>query len=357
MSRLGLLGFLILAPVACCANGCLGLSQNPSYFPYLVPSGDNVPTHARPVGPGYYANFDPQAIELVVEPKNMTCQVGTQVVVLATVRDAAGTPRRNRRVEWIVGNGELVEVDESGVLPGRGSVDGNRAVSYTCGHEQRLSRGNSSKLDDIMLRPGQSWCVVSSPREGDTHIQVVVPAISNWDKRMQTAVVRWVDASWEFPPRAVVKSNISHELVTRIVSVTERKPIAKYRVRYRIQDGPPALFLASQAREVIVSTDLNGLARARMALLELGNGVNRVSVEIIRPPDPSTPGGAGVPIATGEAVVEWRMMSVELGQPLPSGGGQPLPPAPKLGTPLPAPPKLGTPVPLPKGALGPPPGP
>ena len=52
-----------------------------------------------------------------------------------------------------------------------------------------------------MVRPGQAWCVVTSPVEGDTHLQVYVPGIFNWDQRIKTTVVRWVDAVWEFPAR------------------------------------------------------------------------------------------------------------------------------------------------------------
>ena len=61
-----------------------------------------------------------------------------------------------------------VEVDERGYLPGRGGEFGSYAFSYTGHGEDRISRGNPNKLDDIMVRPGQTWCVVSSPVEGDT---------------------------------------------------------------------------------------------------------------------------------------------------------------------------------------------
>ena len=43
-------------------SGCFGVTQNPSYFPYLLPTGDIIQTHAKP-GFGYYANFDPHATD------------------------------------------------------------------------------------------------------------------------------------------------------------------------------------------------------------------------------------------------------------------------------------------------------
>lgn len=358
MSRMRLLGLLMLASTLGSAAGCFGLSQNPSYFPYWLPTGDVVPTHAKPIGPGYYADFDPHAVELVVAPTVTTAQVGSQVVLLATVRDEKASPVRDRRVDWLVTGGTLVEVDESGIFNGRGACDGKRGVSFTGYCEHRLTRGNADKPDDVMLRPGQSWCVVTSPEEGDTHVQVIVPGIANWDKRMKTAVIRWVNVAWEFPPPVLVGSSDKPELITKITSVTDRKPLANYRVRYKIIDGPPAMLLPSQTQEQVAISDLNGLAKVRVARLTAGAGTNRVSIEIIRPPDPTTPSGSGVSIVTGETSVGWLAPAGELGSPIhvpdapaapPTLGppmGPVMPPA-TLGPPGAAPEiKLGTPTPL-----------
>jgi uncharacterized repeat protein (TIGR01451 family) len=306
--------FVCLFAVSCAAaSGCFGVDSNPSYFPYILPSGDVIQTHAKPISPGYYANFDPQAAEVVLVPTATTSQVGTQVIVLATVKDAKGVPLRSRRVDWMVSEGNLVEVDESGVFPGRGGILGNRGFSYTSYGEHRLSRGNASKLDDVMVRPGQSWCVVSSPVEGDTHVQIVVPGIYNWDKRMQTAVIRWVDATWEFPPHGLAKFGTEHEFVTKVARFTDRQPLAKYRVHYKILDGPPAMLLPARTQEYTAVTDLNGHASVKIAQLTPASGINRVSVEIIRPPDPTAPTGSGVSIVTGETAVEWQAPDVKLG--------------------------------------------
>jgi uncharacterized repeat protein (TIGR01451 family) len=306
------LSLLLLAALLSGVTGCIGGSQNPSYFPYWLPNGDVVRTHAKPIGPGYLANFDPHAIELDLEPVTMTSQVGSQVVLLATVRDEKGNPRRSRLVEWKATNGNIIEVDERGCLPGRGGVEGNTAWSYTGHDEDRLSRGNTNKADDIMVRPGQTWLVVSSPVEGDTHVQAVVPGIFNWDKRMKTTVVKWVDAVWEFPARAVEKFGSEHEFVTKIAKHTTREPLANYRVRYKIIDGPPAIFLPSRTQEHVAISNLNGEAKVKIAQLAPALGVNRVSVEIIRPPDPTTPSGSGVSIVTGETSVEWLAPDVRL---------------------------------------------
>ena len=41
---------VLLAAGLCLLAGCFGVSQNPSYFPHLLPSGDIIATHARPPG-------------------------------------------------------------------------------------------------------------------------------------------------------------------------------------------------------------------------------------------------------------------------------------------------------------------
>src|SRR5207245_2288416 len=76
--------------------------------------------------------------------------------------------------------------------------------------------------------------------------------------------------------------------------------------------GPPAMLLPSRAMEDVVVTDLNGLAKIRIAQTGTAPGANIVSVEIIRPPDPTTPTGSGVSIVTGETSVDWLSPSVKL---------------------------------------------
>src|SRR6187549_1277544 len=169
-----LLALLLGAPAA----GCFGVTQTASYFPFYLPTGDIIRTHAKPPGHGYYANFDPHARCLEVRPNALvTNPVRTQHVIVATVYDENNVPRRERRIEWMVeGVGNILEVDESGCLPGRGyKVDNKYAVSYTNCHEKRITRGNDNPNDDFVIRPGQTWCVVSAAVEGDTHVTVYAP--------------------------------------------------------------------------------------------------------------------------------------------------------------------------------------
>ena len=122
----------------------------------------------------------------------------TQHVLIATVKDADGKPLVARRVEWLIQEGSvgsIVELDESGWLSTRGyKVNNKYAVSHTNRNPHVLTRGNDDPSDDIHLKPGQTWCVVTSPVKGDTHVVVYAPAIYDWDKHKIFVVKHWLDA-------------------------------------------------------------------------------------------------------------------------------------------------------------------
>ena len=109
---------------------------------------------------------------------------------VATVLDADGNARRKRRVEWILdGPGYIVETDESGITAGRGYlVNNQRAVSYTNHFGHTFDRGTNDPSDDFSIEPGQTWCVVSSAKPGETTLTAYAPEIQNVAKR--TAIAR-----------------------------------------------------------------------------------------------------------------------------------------------------------------------
>ncbi len=304
----------LLAALTCGLAGCFGGNSNPSYFPYLLPFGEVIQTHAKPISPGYYANFDPHAIRLEVRPLEATNQVRTQYVLIATVYDEKGKPRRDRRVEWMLeGVGNIIEVDESGVTCGRGyKTSPKHAVSYTAIHEHSFTRGNNDPKDDFVIRPGQTWCVVTSAVEGDTHITAYAPGIADWEKGKVFVTCRWVDANWEFPPPAAARSGSEHVFTTKVFRHTDHQPLAKYRVRYKILDGPPAVLKPSGTSEYTSVSDLEGNAQVAIAQIAPAYGTNRIGIEVIRPPDPTSPTGAGITIGRGETSIEWLAPNVTL---------------------------------------------
>jgi uncharacterized repeat protein (TIGR01451 family) len=305
---------LLAASLASLDAGCFGVTQNPSYFPHLLPTGDIIRTHAKPPGSGFFSNFDPHAVRIEVRPLESTNPVQTQHVLIATVYDEKGQPRRSRRVEWMLeGTGNIVEVDESGFFPGRGyKVDNKYAVSYTSYCEHTISRGNNNPNDDFTIRPGQTWCVITSAIEGDTHVTAYAPGIYNWDADKVFVTKHWVDAEWSFPQPAVNRAGTEHAFTTHVFRHTDHQPLANYRVRYRILDGPPAFFLPSRTQEAVAISDLSGNATVTLAQAAPQQGISRIGIEIIRPPDPCSPSGAGIVIGQGETTKEWQAPQVAL---------------------------------------------
>ncbi len=303
---------LLVAAGVLLLPGCFGITQNPTYFPYLSFTGDIIQTHAKPVGMSYFGNYDPHAIKLEVRPVETTNPVRKQQVLIATVYDEKGIPRRDRRVEWILeGVGNIEEVDESGYFPGRGyKVDNKYAVSYTSYKEHRFTRGNNDPNDDFMIRPGQTWCVVSSAVEGDTYVTAYAPEIHNSENQRVFVTQRWVDAQWTIPPPAVNRAGSEHVFNTSIVRHTDKQPLANYRVRYTILDGPPAVFLPDRTQVATVTSDLSGNAKVSMVQVTPQPGLNKVGIEIIRPPDPTSPSGVGVVVGRGETTKQWQAAQV-----------------------------------------------
>ncbi len=154
--------------------------------------------------------------------------------------------------------------------------------------------------------------MVTSAVEGDTHITAYAPGIANWDKGKVFVTCRWVDANWEFPPPAAARAGSEHVFTTKIFRHTDRQPLAKYRVRYKILDGPAAIFKPSGTTEYTSVSDLEGNAQVAIAQLMPAFGTNRIGIEIIRPPDPTSPTGAGITIAKGETAIEWLAPNVTL---------------------------------------------
>ena len=185
----------LLVALAGLSAGCFGGAANPSDFPHYLPPGDVIPTHAKPAGRGYFADFDRHADRVEVTPTRATRPVGATQLFVATVADARGQPRRKRRVEWIIdGPGNLLEVDEAGVTPGRGYlVDNKRGVSYTGHFDHTLTRADSP-AGEVCVTAGQTWCVVSGTVPGETTVTAYAPEVHAADRQTATARVTWSDA-------------------------------------------------------------------------------------------------------------------------------------------------------------------
>jgi uncharacterized repeat protein (TIGR01451 family) len=292
---------LLLALAALAPAGCFGVSQNPSYFPFYLPTGDIIRTHAKPPGHGYFANFDPHACRLEVTPLESSGPTKSQLLIVAAVTDENGQPRRARRVEWIVeGAGNIVEVDESGYFAGRGyKVDNRYAVSYTDYKEHSLRTADGQT---VCITPGQTWCVITAAVEGDTHVTVYAPEIANWERHKVFVLRHWCDAEWKFPPATACPAGGQPVLSTQVMRVSDRQPISNYKVRYRVLDGPPTQLLPSRGPEAEVASDGAGQASVTLSEMTARAGSTRLGIEVIRP----EPSGPGVVVGRGETTLEWQ---------------------------------------------------
>lgn len=311
-----LLRMVALLPLAL-AVGCFGGAHNPGYFPHMIPPGDIIQTHAKPPGSSYFKDFDPRAIRLEVTPKQVAAQPGTNQVLVATVYDADGTPRRGRRIEWMVeGPGSIVEVDESGWTAGRGyKVNNKYAVSYTDFFEHTLTRGTSTTSDDTTIAPGQSWCVVSSAVPGETVVTAYAPGVFDWEKGRVNVRLTWGDpSSFDFPPPISTRFGGQASLNTTILKVATKEGVspADLRVRYRVAGGLPVDFLpprgVSGARagadflEIPASSD--GLAEVKVTQFQDPKpGKTDIAIEILKPDEDPTKSARVV--GRSKTSVEW----------------------------------------------------
>ena len=312
--------------VAVLVVGLAGCTHNPSSFPYYIPGGFVKSSHAKPRF-GYFEDFDPRAHRLEVTPRDGTAPLGANIVLVATVYDEDGDPRRSRRVEWVLdGPGSIVEVDESGISTGRGyKVDNKYAVSHTNISSRTITRGNDDPKDDVEIGSGQTFCVISSAVPGETTITAYAPAVHNWENGRVVARIIWGEGRYTFPPPAVVRYGSEHLLSTSIRQFEEEGELpAGYRVRYRLLDANdvPAILVSqngagtasshsgTNAREAEAVIDADGSAAVRLLQPSPKAGKTRVAVEIVKPSEDGV--GPGKVVSRRETVVEWAAPEVML---------------------------------------------
>ena len=314
--------------------GGLGCAYSPTYLPSFGFSGPIERTHAKPPGRSYFKDFDPKAARIDVTPTNCTNATKTQQVLIATVYDKDGQPRRGRRIEWVLeGPGSIVEVDESGWSHGRGyKVDNKYAVSYTDYLEHCITRGNKDSKDDFTIQPGQSWCVISSPVPGETTVTVYAPEVFDWEKGRAFVKLVWSDTEFSFPPPATARYGGEASLNTTITRLAEQAGLnpADVKVRYRVVSGAPAELIASTGsgvvagarsgqNEVDITADPDGRAGVRVVQPRPTAGKTNIAVEIFK----SDPNGVGPGTVVGRTMtaVEWGApkLSIEVQAPKVAG--------------------------------------
>ena len=277
----------VVLVVAAVAIGAVAGCRDVYPHSFTVAPGDIGRTHGEPSEGGYYTNWDPYAAAIEVTPGRDVNPVRTQHVFIATVKDGDGKPLPNRRVEWLIAEGSVgafVEVDESGLRASRGHKLTNKyAVTHTNNYDHVLTRGNDDPADDIALKPGQTWCVITSPVEGTTNLIAYAPAIYDWSKHKVFATKHWFDVAWELPPAATNRIGTPHVLKTKVMKHSDGTPLAGYEVQYKILGGPPAMLEPGGKQTATVLTDKNGHAAATLKQKDPVPGKNDIGITITRP--------------------------------------------------------------------------
>jgi uncharacterized repeat protein (TIGR01451 family) len=268
-----------------------------------------LPIEAKPRTSSFFSGLDPRAARVDVRPTDVVAPLRAEQVLIASIVDSAGRPLPGRRVEWTLeGSGVIVEVDERGRLLARGGkIDNQRAVGYTEHFERRVVRTNSSS--PFTIEPGQSWCVVAGTADGDTHVTAYAPEIANAAGNRAIVVQHWGEADWKAPPPSAGRPGTDQFLSASVFRRDDRQPLAGYAVRYRILDGPAAVFLPVQTTETVVVSNATGVAPVVVSQTAPQVGRTRIGFEVL--------GKSGVVIGHGETFADWQKPDVSLSAALP----------------------------------------
>lgn len=232
--------------------------------------------------------------KLQLTPERLVARVGSEVVLRSGVCDDEGCLVASQPIEWILTQdsvGHMVALGGTG-KPLFSKLTGNNprkvtdrfAVTHTACKPHLVTRGTPTPTDDVPIRRGESWISVTSPREGVSYVSAIAPKAVDWEERRETAIIHWIDAKWELPAPANVRTTQEHQLTTRVLS-SDGAPKAGWKVRYEIEQGPEAEFSPYRTTVEEVLTDNLGEARINIRPLTDRTGVNRIKVEIIRPSD------------------------------------------------------------------------
>lgn len=227
---------------------------------------------------------EPYSIE--VTPMTAVNPVGTQHVLVATVRDANGNPVNHERVEWMLargGVGEIVEIDASDAHRLCTKVDNYYAITATHPGDRILDMGTATKDDDILLKDGQTWAVITSPVEGTSHIIAYCPGIQDWNKHKVFATKHWRDVKVTMPADATNLVGTPHEMTVKIARNSDGTPLPNHIVNFRVVDGPAATLTPGGGQTASVRTNAQGVASATLELKGATPGVNHIEIQVIRP--------------------------------------------------------------------------
>jgi len=232
--------------------------------------------------------------DLILGPKNAIARPGSEVILTAGLRDKTGHLRMNQRIDWSItpnSVGHFSQIQEREmknilvfdfVKPK--ILSDTQAVTTTSRSELTLDRGTPNLNDDILVRRGESWISVTSPREGVTFVNASASPQSDGVCKTQTMRIVWVDAAVKFPKSKVLDFGSSYTLTTALRRVSDEKPLERWRVRYQITGNSTAAF-GDGNKMLEVYTNYLGEAKVTMRQPIARQEETVVNIQIIKPAD------------------------------------------------------------------------
>ncbi len=270
-------------------------SENSSGIPSISPKESTTTTivPARKPEGSIWSEMD-----LILGPKSVIARPGSEVILTAGVRDRSGYLRTNQKIDWSispesVGHFSKIQSREFSnflvldfVKPQ--ILSDTQAVTTTSRSEITLDRGTPNPNDDVVVRRGESWISVTSPREGVTLVSASAPNIGDSKSRAQTARIIWVDAAVKLPESKVLDFGSAYALTTALRRVSNEQPLERWRVRYEICGNSSAVF-ADGNKMLEIYSNSRGEARIEMRQPVARQEETVVSIQIIRPEDNEFP--------------------------------------------------------------------
>jgi uncharacterized repeat protein (TIGR01451 family) len=310
---------LVIAAALCAVAGCTSSKS------CIDPSGERLftspppPANYNPANERYFDDpmgrlpSDDVAVQL--RPQELVAPVGSEVVLIAGVCGPDGYLRTNRRLEWTVAPGSVghfVAIEKgSGVdlLVGDFNwprkVDATFAVGSTSRSNVRLNRGACVPETNVLVLRGEGWITVTSPVEGTSNVTVLAPEVYQWNARLRSAMVHWVDALPQYPPPSISPAGTRHVFTTTVTRHSNQSPCEGWRVRYEISGGPPAGFCPDGVAVMEVPTNSAGQASVEIMQKQPAHGTNKICIQVIRPGDLPGAGGKKLVVGTGSTTQSW----------------------------------------------------
>ncbi|MDO4629384.1 MAG: hypothetical protein Q4C70_09395, partial [Planctomycetia bacterium] len=250
-------------------------------------------------------------LDLIMGPRTVIARPGSEVILTAGLRDRSGYLRTNQRIDWTISPqsvGHFSRIQEREltnflvldfVKPQ--IISDTQAVTTTSRSEIILDRGTPNLNDDIVVRRGESWVSVSSPREGMTIITARAPKVSGNQVQAQTSRIVWIDAAVKLPESRLLDFGSTYTLTTALRRVSDAQPLDRWRVRYEICNDSTAVF-GDGNKMLEVYTNRDGEAKIEMRQPISREEETVVSVQIIRPAE----GDFTEPVIVQDSKIHYR---------------------------------------------------